>query len=209
MDFSALFDSIDALEEEYIRFWEDICNIESPTAYKAGVDAASYYLADIAKKKGFDIEMLRAVSDAVNVPVIASGGAGCKDDFVKLFNARDLKCEDLLAEIRDLVYLSLVFLADKADDAVLFHLGKTAVHRSRRKPDRALCQPFDRLNDAVAVVRFAQAEKNVKGGFGHRNVDLFYMLIHFVLLVFYCDVSHLDISYLYYIALRYICQEVF
>ncbi len=36
-------------------------------------------------KGGFDIEMLRAVRDAVNVPVIASGGAGCADDFVKLF----------------------------------------------------------------------------------------------------------------------------
>lgn len=36
-------------------------------------------------KGGFDIEMLRAVSDAVNVPVIASGGAGCANDFVKLF----------------------------------------------------------------------------------------------------------------------------
>lgn len=36
-------------------------------------------------KQGFDLEMLRAVSDAVDVPVIASGGAGCKEDFVKLF----------------------------------------------------------------------------------------------------------------------------
>ncbi len=38
-------------------------------------------------KKGFDIEMLRAVSDVVSVPVIASGGAGCAEDFVKLFQA--------------------------------------------------------------------------------------------------------------------------
>ena len=36
-------------------------------------------------KKGFDIEMLKAVREAVNVPVIASGGAGCIDDFTKLF----------------------------------------------------------------------------------------------------------------------------
>ena len=34
---------------------------------------------------GFDIEMLRAVCDAVKVPVIASGGAGCTEDFIKLF----------------------------------------------------------------------------------------------------------------------------
>ncbi len=36
-------------------------------------------------KKGFDLEMLSAVCDAVNVPVIASGGAGCMEDFVMLF----------------------------------------------------------------------------------------------------------------------------
>ena len=38
-------------------------------------------------KGGFDLEMLRAVCDAVSVPVIASGGAGCAEDFVKLFKA--------------------------------------------------------------------------------------------------------------------------
>ena len=37
-------------------------------------------------KQGFDIELLRAVCKAVKVPVIASGGAGCINDFVKLFD---------------------------------------------------------------------------------------------------------------------------
>ena len=37
-------------------------------------------------KKGFDLEMLSAVCDAVSVPVIASGGAGCINDFLTLFN---------------------------------------------------------------------------------------------------------------------------
>ena len=32
-------------------------------------------------KKGFDLPMIRAVCDAVNIPVIASGGAGCAEDF--------------------------------------------------------------------------------------------------------------------------------
>ena len=36
-------------------------------------------------KRGFDIELLRLVCDAVNVPVIASGGAGCVADFIDLF----------------------------------------------------------------------------------------------------------------------------
>lgn len=37
-------------------------------------------------KKGFDIDMLDQVCKVVSVPVIASGGAGCIDDFVTLFN---------------------------------------------------------------------------------------------------------------------------
>ena len=36
-------------------------------------------------KKGFDIELLKEVCNAVNVPVIASGGAGSIQDFVTLF----------------------------------------------------------------------------------------------------------------------------
>lgn len=36
-------------------------------------------------KRGFDLEMLKAVNDAVSVPVIASGGAGCIEDFITLF----------------------------------------------------------------------------------------------------------------------------
>ena len=36
-------------------------------------------------KKGFDLQMLEAVTEAVDVPVIASGGAGGPEDFVELF----------------------------------------------------------------------------------------------------------------------------
>ncbi len=36
-------------------------------------------------KKGFDLEMLREVCNVVNVPVIASGGAGKIEDFITLF----------------------------------------------------------------------------------------------------------------------------
>ena len=36
-------------------------------------------------KRGFDIEMLRAVCEVVSIPVIASGGAGKAEDFITLF----------------------------------------------------------------------------------------------------------------------------
>lgn len=36
-------------------------------------------------KQGFDLPMLKAVCEVVDVPVIASGGAGCIQDFITLF----------------------------------------------------------------------------------------------------------------------------
>jgi len=36
-------------------------------------------------KKGFDLEMLDEIAARCKAPIIASGGAGCKEDFAKLF----------------------------------------------------------------------------------------------------------------------------
>ena len=64
-------------------------------------------------KKGFDIEMLEAVCRAVNVPVIASGGAGCAEDFTKLFKA-----------IPDI---------DAGLAASVFHFGEIKIDELKRK----------------------------------------------------------------------------
>jgi cyclase len=37
-------------------------------------------------RKGYDISLTKAVADAVNIPVIASGGAGTLDHFYKALN---------------------------------------------------------------------------------------------------------------------------
>ena len=63
-------------------------------------------------KKGFDIEMLRAVCNAVNVPVIASGGAGCVQDFIDLFR-----------EVPDI---------DAGLAASVFHFGEIAIPDLKR-----------------------------------------------------------------------------
>lgn len=64
-------------------------------------------------KKGFDLEMLKAVCDAVNVPVIASGGAGCMEDFVKLFK-----------EIPDI---------DAGLAASVFHFGEVSIPELKKE----------------------------------------------------------------------------
>ena len=64
-------------------------------------------------KGGFDIEMLRAVRDAVKVPVIASGGAGSSRDFVDLFK-----------EIPDI---------DAGLAASIFHFGEVEISDLKRE----------------------------------------------------------------------------
>ena len=46
-------------------------------------------------KAGYDIEMTKAVCDAVSIPVIASGGAGRLDDFAAVFE--ETGCDAALA----------------------------------------------------------------------------------------------------------------
>lgn len=64
-------------------------------------------------KNGFDIEMLKQVCEAVNVPVIASGGAGSVAHFVELFRA--------IPEI------------DAALAASVFHFGEIAIPDLKRE----------------------------------------------------------------------------
>ena len=57
MDCKQIFAKIDELNAEYIRVWEDVCNLESPTDHKAGVDAVGNYFASMAEKRGWDVEI--------------------------------------------------------------------------------------------------------------------------------------------------------
>ncbi len=49
------FDAVDGLYGEYLAVWRDICNLESPTSDKEGVDAVGNYIAEIAKAHGWEI----------------------------------------------------------------------------------------------------------------------------------------------------------
>lgn len=67
MSYQKLFDEIESLNEQYLSFLEDVCNIESPTTFKEGVDKVAYYFADKAKEKGWKIEVFKqkVVGDVV------------------------------------------------------------------------------------------------------------------------------------------------
>ncbi len=57
MSIEKLFKEIENLEQHYINFLIDVCNIESPTDYKIGVDKVGKYFIDKAKLKGWDVEI--------------------------------------------------------------------------------------------------------------------------------------------------------
>lgn len=67
-------------------------------------------------KQGFDLEMLDAVCNAVSVPVIASGGAGCIEDFITLFNTLPKVDAGLAASI--------------------FHFGEVAISDLKKEMDK-------------------------------------------------------------------------
>lgn len=52
-----LLNKIDELNEKYIKIWEDVCNIESPTNCKAKVDEVGQYFINMAKEKGWQTEV--------------------------------------------------------------------------------------------------------------------------------------------------------
>ena len=81
---------VDGYFRVFAKGGRDDTGIDALKWIKDGVDmgAGEIVLNSIdtdGVKKGFDIEMLDAVSSLVDVPVIASGGAGCADDFTVLF----------------------------------------------------------------------------------------------------------------------------
>ncbi|MBE6071152.1 MAG: imidazole glycerol phosphate synthase subunit HisF [Clostridium butyricum] len=79
--------------------------IEEATELGAGEILLTSMDAD-GTKKGFDLELTKAVSDITNVPVIASGGCGCLEDFYDVFETN---------------------IADAALAASLFHYGELSV----------------------------------------------------------------------------------
>lgn len=59
MDKALILKEIEKLYDEYVKVFEDVCNIESPTDYKPGVDAVGDYFASKARSLGFAVEYYR------------------------------------------------------------------------------------------------------------------------------------------------------
>ena len=56
MEHLKVFEAVEQLEAKYIRIWEEMCTIESPTTFKEGVDAVGNYCCKIAEEFGWKVE---------------------------------------------------------------------------------------------------------------------------------------------------------
>ena len=79
-----IFSIIDELNDEYVKMWMDICNIESPTHYKVGIDAVGEYYIKYAKERGWKVDVFEqpvagnvvtiTMNPEVDAPPIAFSG---------------------------------------------------------------------------------------------------------------------------------------
>lgn len=84
---NSVFKSIDAFTPEFIKFWEDIGNLESPTAYKEGVDRVGNYFLAYAKNEGWETEVFK--HDIVGNVVCITMNASAKTQPITLSGHMD------------------------------------------------------------------------------------------------------------------------
>jgi len=57
MSCKQVFEIINNLYPAYVKVWEDVCTIESPTSHKEGVDKVCRYFTEMAVKRGWDVDI--------------------------------------------------------------------------------------------------------------------------------------------------------
>lgn len=69
MNFLSAKKIIGKINNDYVKIWGDICNIESPTNYKQGVDRVGNYFVNLAREKGFTVEksLQKASGDVIRI----------------------------------------------------------------------------------------------------------------------------------------------
>ena len=94
-----LFKIIDQSEAKYLDILEDVCNIESPTSFKEGIDKVGQYFVNLAEKRGWKIEIEKQEKAGLKFKEILN-------DVIEFENGVILKEFQLVNSEGDLLYSS-------------------------------------------------------------------------------------------------------
>ena len=68
---------IEKLQQKYISVWEDVCNIESQTNDKVGVDEVGEYFIKLSKDNGWDVEIFEQLAAGNVICITMNKDADC------------------------------------------------------------------------------------------------------------------------------------
>ena len=143
------FEKIDALYSYYLSVWKDVCDIESPTRDKAGVDACCDYFVRLARERGWDVEVLKdptaGNAACITLGADAEGAPICFSGHLDTVHERGLFGDPPTKIEGDKIYGPGV--ADCKGGAVAALLAMDALDRSgfRARPIRLLLQSDEEM----------------------------------------------------------------
>lgn len=184
MNHLPVFEAIDAKTEEYIQVWADVCNIESPTNYKEGVDAVGQYFIQKANYRGWKVEVLEepvsgnpvAITmnpDAKGTPVALSahmdtvhpvgsfGSPAVRMDGDKIYGPGATDCKSGL--VSALLAMDALYATGYTDRPIIFILQSDEENSSKTSEKRTVHWMCEKAKDAAAFL-------NLEGGVGNTAV---------------------------------------
>ena len=170
---NAYFVEIDNLQEKYADFLEDICNIESPTSYKEGVDLVLDYCLNYARGEGYktevfsqevsgDAALITMNPDAKGKPIVLSahmdtvhpvgsfGNPAVKRDGENMYGPGVMDCKGGIAA----AFLAMKALCDAGFSArpVKLFLQSDEENSSITSDKKTVSQMVECSRDAVAFI---------------------------------------------------------
>ncbi len=184
---SNAFSKIDKLADSYVDIWEDVCNIESPSYDKAGVDQVGEYFIQIAKKQNWHIEVFEQETfgnvicitmnkESKNRPIAISGHMdtvhpigsfglpAVRRDQEKLYGPGALDCKGgIVAGFLAMEALSACGIKDRPIMMLLQSNEEIGSGLNNKAPINYICQ---KAKDAIAFLNLEGHEDSFSGKAG-------------------------------------------
>lgn len=145
---------IEKLEPIYLNIWEEVCNIESPSDYKEGVDAVGRIFREMAEQRGWQTEV--SYQDVAGDVICITMNAEVEKEAIALSGHLDTVHPvgsfgtPVVTMDEEIIYGPGVI--DCKGGAVAAFMAMDALHRCgfRKRPVRLLLQTDEEVNSALS-----------------------------------------------------------